>query len=86
MRPLPWYSTVPTRQERPAPMRIASSGGPAPPEMVERRCPACQSDRITPAEHVIVSGRVVVRKQCRCAECEAVFWVRADGELNAPRE
>jgi hypothetical protein len=60
--------------------------GPAPAEMAERRCPACQSDRITPAEHVIVSGGVVVRKQYRCKECGALSWVRADGELNAPRE
>jgi hypothetical protein len=77
------------RQKPPAPTRLMppmSSGGPAPPEMAERRCPACQSDRITRAEHVIVSGGVVVRKEYRCGACGAVLWVRADGELNTTRE
>ena len=46
---------------------------------------ARESDRITPAEHVIVSGGIVVRKEHRCAACGAVFWMRADGELNVPR-
>jgi hypothetical protein len=76
------------RQEPPAPTRLMppmSSRRPAPPETAERRCPACQSDRVTPAEHVIVSGGVVVRKEYRCAACGAVLWVRADGEVNAPR-
>jgi transposase-like protein len=54
--------------------------------MAERRCPACESDRITPAEHVIVSGGIVVRKEHRCAACGAAFWVRANGDLKAPRE
>jgi hypothetical protein len=53
--------------------------------MAERQCPACQSGQITPAAHVIVSGRVVVRREYRCAACGAVFWMRADGELNTPR-
>jgi len=86
MRALPWHSTVPTRQEHPAPTRIVSSGGPVPPEMAERRCPACQSGRITRAEHVIVSDGVVVRKDYRCAACGRVFWVRADAESNGAPE
>jgi uncharacterized protein with PIN domain len=57
------------------------------PETDKSRCPTCQSERIAPAAHVIVSGGVVVRKEHRCAACGAVFWVRADGaELNAPPE
>jgi predicted Zn-ribbon and HTH transcriptional regulator len=49
------------------------------PKTDARRCPGCQSDRIGPAEHVIVSGRIVVREEHRCAACGVVFWVRADG-------
>jgi DNA-directed RNA polymerase subunit RPC12/RpoP len=51
----------------------------------ERRCPSCQSDRTVPAEHVIVSDGVVVRKEYRCAACGGMFWVRADN-ANGPRE
>jgi hypothetical protein len=88
MKILPWHSTVPTRQERPAPTPVMPpmpSRRPAPTEMAERRCPACQSERIARAAHVIVSDGVVVRKEHRCAACGTAFWVRADGaELNAP--
>jgi hypothetical protein len=49
------------------------------------RCPACQSDRTAPTEHVIVSGRLVVRVERQCAASGAVFWVRADdAPPNAP--
>ena len=50
------------------------------PETNELRCPSCQSARVAPAEHFIVSGGVVVRKEHRCAACGAVFWVRANDE------
>ena len=46
------------------------------PETTERRCPGCRSERIAPADHVIVSSGVVVRKEYRCAACAAVFWLR----------
>jgi uncharacterized protein with PIN domain len=56
-------------------------------ESNERRCPACQGDRTTPAEHVIVSHGVVVRRQYQCAACGGAFWVRTDGaQPNAPSD
>jgi DNA-directed RNA polymerase subunit RPC12/RpoP len=55
------------------------------PEMRARRCPACQSDRTALAEHVILSGWVVVQEEYRCAACGGEFWVRAGGARpNAP--
>jgi|KBSSwiStaDraftv2_1062776.scaffolds.fasta_scaffold220208_3 DNA-directed RNA polymerase subunit RPC12/RpoP len=48
-------------------------------ESDQRRCPDCRSGRTTPAEHVIVSDGVVVRREYQCAACGAAFWVRTDG-------
>jgi hypothetical protein len=56
------------------------SGGPAQPETRARHhCPVCQNDQTAPAEHVIISRWVVVEEEYRCAACEGLFWVLADG-------
>ena len=55
------------------------SGRPARPETRARHCPVCQSDHTAPAEHVIISRWVVVEEEYRCAACEGLFWVLADG-------
>ncbi len=61
--------------------------GPVLPETDVHRCPACHSDRIAPAEHVIVSGEILVRREYQCAACGGTFWVRADGAPpNAPSD
>jgi hypothetical protein len=54
-------------------------------ETVPERCPTCQSNRIAPAGHVIVSdGLVVVRRQYQCAACGGAFWARADADPARP--
>jgi DNA-directed RNA polymerase subunit RPC12/RpoP len=43
------------------------------PETRERRCPACQSQHIVHAGHVIGGGGLI-KSEYRCEACGAAFW------------
>jgi DNA-directed RNA polymerase subunit RPC12/RpoP len=43
------------------------------PETRERRCPACQSERIVNAGNVAFEG-MMVKSEHRCAVCGSAFW------------
>jgi uncharacterized protein with PIN domain len=43
------------------------------PEIRERRCPYCKSERIAPVGHVTASAGMI-RVQHRCEACETAFW------------
>jgi uncharacterized protein with PIN domain len=48
------------------------------PETRERRCPVCQSEAITPANHLLaVDDRLikVTTEEFRCTGCGAAFWI-----------
>jgi len=53
----------------PAPM---PSPGPALPEIHERRCPYCKSERIKPAAHIIASSGLI-KVGHRCEACGTAF-------------
>ena len=44
------------------------------PETRERRCPACQSERIGHAGHGFVAG-LVIKAVSRCETCGCAFWL-----------
>ena len=47
---------------------------PALPETRERgACPACRSERIAPAGHVVAEGGLI-RVEHRCEACGIAFW------------
>jgi hypothetical protein len=49
-----------------------------PPETWERRCPACDSEAITPANHFLaIDDRLikVIKEEFRCAACGTAFWI-----------
>jgi hypothetical protein len=50
-----------------------------------RVCPSCASDRTGPAEHVIVSGGVVVREEHPCAVCRRRVLGSCAKHLNTAR-
>lgn len=43
------------------------------PETRERCCPACRSERVVHAGHVITTGGII-RAEHRCEACGAGFW------------
>jgi hypothetical protein len=45
---------------------------PALPEVNERHCPSCRSDRIAPVGHVIASGGMI-KVEHRCEACGTAF-------------
>jgi hypothetical protein len=50
-----------------------TSPEPVLPETHELRCPACQSERVVHAGHVIGGGGMI-RSQHQCEACGTVFW------------
>jgi hypothetical protein len=58
---------------------------PALPESLERRCPACQSERVVYAGRV-TADEGMIRAEHRCEACGTAFWFvrkRAQRPLNA---
>jgi transposase-like protein len=63
-----------------------ASPDPVLPETGERQCPACQSEKIVHAGHV-VGGGGMIKSQHRCEGCGIDFWFvrkRVPGVLPPP--
>jgi DNA-directed RNA polymerase subunit RPC12/RpoP len=43
------------------------------PESRDRRCPACESEELTFANHVLAVGGAI-KEEYRCTTCGTAFW------------